>query len=177
VARKQVELVASRVQPRIGGTRSERRRTLSDPSLLATAGDRLPGLAAAKRRFREIFQGGFSDPTYLSWERDYKWAAHLSWERELGLSQFRGLIEAGNFEEIARRVARFYGRSKLNMLALYEWMALREALESPRGARLLTTALFDLLHGQGPFGQRLEVFTAALDLHPNGKRGSRSGPL
>jgi hypothetical protein len=124
------------------------------------------GLAAAKLRFREIFPGGFSDPTYLSWERGYKWAAHLAWQRELGRSMFRALIERGSFEEIARRVARFYGRSKLNMLALYEWMALREALESPRGAPLLANALFDLLHGRGPFGPRLDVFTATLDRAP-----------
>jgi hypothetical protein len=126
----------------------------------------LPGLAAAKRRFREIFPGGFSDPTYLSWERDYKWAAHLAWERELGRPKFRALMEAHAFGEIARRVARFYGRSKLNMLALFEWMALREALENPRGARLLAPALFELLHGPDPFGRRLEVFAAALDHAP-----------
>jgi hypothetical protein len=158
--------MASRVHPRNGGIRSERRRASSVFSLPAAARETLPGLAVAKRRFREIFRGGFSDPTYLSWERDYKWNAHLSWERELGRSQFRALIKADSFEEIARRVARFYGRSKLNMMALYEWMALREALESPQGGRLLTTALFDLLHGPGPFVHRLEVFTAALDRAP-----------
>lgn len=50
-------------------------------------------LRAARSRFREIFPGGFTDPTYLDWERDgearkaspserpkapYKWAAHQS---------------------------------------------------------------------------------------------------
>jgi hypothetical protein len=126
----------------------------------------LRGLATAKRRFREIFPGGFSDPTYLAWERGYKGTAHLAWERELGRSKFHALIQASNFAEIARRVTRFYGRSKLNMLALYEWMALREALASQRGARLLAPALFDLLHGPSPFGARLESFAAVLDHAP-----------
>lgn len=125
-----------------------------------------PGLAAAKRRFREIFPGGFSDRTYLAWERDYKWTAHLAWERELGRAKFCALIRGRRFAEIARLVVQFYGRSKLNMLALFEWMALREALESPQGAPLLATSLFDLLHGEGPFGRRLDSFTEALDRAP-----------
>lgn len=123
-------------------------------------------LRAAKRRFREIFPGGFSDPTYLEWERGYKWEAHLAWRRQLGRETWRGLLEAGAHDEVARRLIGFYGRSHLNMLALYEWMALREALEDPAGARALAPALFDLIHGPGTFGPRLERFTAVLDAAP-----------
>jgi hypothetical protein len=151
------------VGERIG---SSFRRVPLGGSVREASREPLPGLAIAKRRFREIFPGGFSDPTYLSWERSYKWAAHLAWERELGRSRFHALIQARSFAEIARCVARFYGRSKLNMLALYEWMALREALDSRRGAQLLAPALFDLLHGPGSFGARLEAFAAVLDHAP-----------
>jgi hypothetical protein len=40
-------------------------------------------LSGAKRRFKEIFPRRFRYPTYLEWERGYKWAAHLAWQREL----------------------------------------------------------------------------------------------
>jgi hypothetical protein len=56
--------------------------------------------------------------------------------------------------------------AKLNMLALYEWMALREALEDSRGARILAPALYDLVHGARAFGSRLERFVETLDRVP-----------
>ena len=121
------------------------------------------GLRTAKRRFREIFPGGFRDQSYLDWERDYKWAAHKAWEATLGRAEWERLLAEGAHAEIARRVAIFYARSKLNMLALYEWMALREALEDGAGGRALATGLYELIHGDGDFGPRLERFTALLD--------------
>src|SRR5690348_8282912 len=86
------------------------------------------GLRTAMRRFREIFPRGFQDTRYLEWERGYKWSAHLTWQKELDRHNWQRMLETGEHQEVARRIARFYGRSKLNMLALYEWMALREAL-------------------------------------------------
>src|SRR4051812_35658965 len=123
-------------------------------------------LPAAKRRFREIFPGGFQDDKYLAWERDYKWAAHVAWRRELDRATWAELLAAGAHGEVARRVASLYARSKLNMLALYEWMALREALADSEGARLLASGLYDLIHGPGRFEPRLERFAAVLDRVP-----------
>jgi hypothetical protein len=123
-------------------------------------------LRAAKARFREIFPRGFADATYLDWERSYKWNAHRAWNATLPKKEWTNLIAAGNHDEVARRIGSFYARSHLNMLALFEWMALREALDDPRGAKLLSPALFELIHGAGPFGPRLERFTAVLDTVP-----------
>jgi hypothetical protein len=52
------------------------------------------------------------------------------------------------------------------MLALYEWMALREALASETGGPLLSQGLYELVHGEGPFGQRIERFAIVLDAVP-----------
>jgi len=52
------------------------------------------------------------------------------------------------------------------MLALYEWMALREALTSELGSRLLAAGLYELVHGAAPFEQRIERFTLVLDSVP-----------
>lgn len=124
------------------------------------------GLRAAKRRFKEIFPGGFRDPTYLAWERDYKWDAHRAWVGVLGRAEWKRLLAEGAHAEIARRIALFYQRSKLNMLALYEWMALREALADRDGGARLATGLYELIHGVGPFGPRLDRFTSLLDALP-----------
>jgi len=123
-------------------------------------------LIPAKRRFKEIFPGGFADPTYIEWERGYKWSAHLAWEHELDRATWGRLLAAGEQQEVAARIAAFYARSKLNMLALYEWMALREALNDKTGARLFATALYDLIHGNGQFAVRVEKFAAVLDRLP-----------
>ena len=36
-----------------------------------------------RREFLRHFPAGFSDDTYVAWERDYKVAAHEAWQREL----------------------------------------------------------------------------------------------
>ena len=92
-----------------------------------------------------------------------KWEAHVAWQHALDRETWSLLLDAREYREIGGRIARWYARSHLNMLALYEWMALREALEDRVGARLLARGLFDLLHGAGTFGERLETFTAVLD--------------
>ncbi len=132
---------------------------------------------AAKRRFREIFPRGFADPTYLEWERDYKWAAHQAWQSALDRAAWARLLAAGRHAEIAARIARWYARSHLNMLALYEWMALREALEDPRAATRLAPGLYDLIHGAGAFGPRLEAFAALLDDLPQRQTRLAKWPL
>ena len=121
------------------------------------------GLRAAKRRFKEIFPAGFRDETYLEWERGYKWDAHRAFVATLGRAEWERLLAERAYGEVAARLVRFYARSKLNMLALYEWMALREALEDPAGGRALATGLYELIHGDGAFGARLERFTMLLD--------------
>jgi hypothetical protein len=69
-------------------------------------------LPAAKRRFKEIFPGGFADPTYLEWVRDYKWSGHQACQRELDRSTWAAPLAEGAHAEIARRIASFYARSK-----------------------------------------------------------------
>jgi hypothetical protein len=82
-------------QPRARGNkgktaarRSERRRRDTDPS----QPNRL--IARARRKFLRVFPGGFRDETYVDWERDYKWQAHLRWQRDLNEASFRSCIAA-----------------------------------------------------------------------------------
>ncbi len=134
-------------------------------------------LAASKRRFREIFPGGFADETYLDWERAYKWEAHELWNEKLGKKELERLLAAGAEVEIARRAIEVYYKPKLNLLALYEWMALREALVDPKGARLFAPALHDLIYGRANYQTRFERFADVLDRMPQRQSRLRKWPV
>lgn len=124
------------------------------------------GLAAAKRRFTEIFPGRLRDATYLDWERDYKVEAHDLFRELLAKKTLAGLIEERAYGEIADRALAVYTRPKLNLVALYEVMALRDALKDPAGARRFAPALWDVLYGDGAYAPRFDAFVGALDAMP-----------
>ena len=83
-----------------------------------------------RRKFLDTFPGGFRDPTYLDWERDYKWEAHERWENALDRRQFRVLLRSRAFAEIAARAVRVEQRTRHSMLFSFEKMALRDAVRS-----------------------------------------------
>ena len=124
------------------------------------------GLRGARRRFTEIFPGRFRDETYVDWERTYKWQAHELWTELLGRAELDRLLARREFREIGARAIAIYARPKLNLLALYEWMALREALADPTGARRFAPALRELVYGAGPYRPRFEHFIEELDQLP-----------
>jgi hypothetical protein len=98
-----------------------------------------------RRKFLRYFPGGFGDDTYLDWERDYKEMAHDRWERELGMSEMRRMLRAGEHGTLAARAVAIEGRT--NLLFSFEKMALRDALRSPGGAQTFAEGLFAFLHG------------------------------
>lgn len=108
---------------------------------------RIPSRSAARcrRKFLRFFPGGFTDETYIAWERGYKATAHARWEEELEPDAFRSLLEAARFGEIAARAVRI--ESRTNLLFSFEKMALRDAVRSRSGARAFAESLFDFLHG------------------------------
>src|SRR5688500_11107945 len=124
------------------------------------------GLRRAQRRFTEIFPGRFRDEDYVDWERDYKMAAHAAWNELLSQRELERLLRARAFGEVGARAIAVYARPKLNYLALYEWMALREALADPAGARRFAPALHELVYGGGDFRPRFEQFIDTLDELP-----------
>ncbi len=91
------------------------------------------GPQRCRRKFLRFFPGGFRDETYIDWERDYKWAAHERWNEELGPKEFRSLLRAGGYAELARRAVAI--ESRTNLLFSFEKMAIRDAVKSPAGAR------------------------------------------
>ena len=116
----------------------------------------------ARRKFLRFFPHGFEDPTYLDWERDYKWETHLRWEESLGRSDFQRLLKQRAFEAIATTALRVEQRSRHSMIFSFEKMALRDAVRSPEGARAFAEGLFDLLHGNGGLPQRFDQWVETL---------------
>jgi hypothetical protein len=118
----------------------------------------------ARRKFLLAFPGGFQDETYLDWERDYKWNAHLRWREGLSEATFRRMIDERQFKKIASLAIGI--ESRTNLLFSFEKMALRDAVRSPAGAQAFATALFDLLHGDEPIDVRFSNWVAAVSRLP-----------
>ena len=113
-----------------------------------------PGAARARRRFLKFFPGGFDDETYIDWERDYKWAAHESWQELLEPSAYRKRLAAERYEDIAGSAVRI--ESRTNLLFSFEKMALRDAIRFRTGARIFAEGLYDFLWGRGSDEVRFE---------------------
>jgi hypothetical protein len=112
------------------------------------------GVLRCRRKFLRIFPGGFRDETYIAWERGYKWDAHKRWDASLGRTEFRGLLRAESFAQIAALAVGI--ESRTNLLFSFEKMALRDAVKSPAGAQAFSTGLYDFLHGAGDMQKRFE---------------------
>jgi uncharacterized protein len=90
-------------------------------------------VARARRKFLRAFPGGFRDETYLDWERDYKWRAHLRWQENLSKATFRRLIDRRQFDVVAKLASSI--ESRTNLLFSFEKMALPMRC-APQRARL-----------------------------------------
>ncbi|HEV8215726.1 MAG TPA: hypothetical protein VGP95_07830 [Gemmatimonadaceae bacterium] len=113
-----------------------------------------PAAQRCRRKFLRFFPDGYQDETYIDWERDYKWAAHERWMKELDPGTFKRLVAEEEYDEIARRAVTI--ESRTNLLFSFEKMALRDAVRPSNGARSFALGLFDFLHGRGGDETRFE---------------------
>lgn len=113
------------------------------------------GPEACRRRFLRQFPGGFSDETYLAWERDYKWRAHRRWLAEVGgKDEFRSKLVRDAQGDVSSAAVRI--ESGQPLLFSYEKMALKDALRSGHGARRFAEGCYDWLWGEGTEQERFE---------------------
>lgn len=112
------------------------------------------GPARCRKKFLSFFPKGFHDPTYIDWERGYKWDAHERWREQLAREVHRELIADGQHAEVARRAVSI--ESRTNLLFSFEKMALRDAIKSPAGATAFAEGLFDFLYGRTSDRARFE---------------------
>jgi hypothetical protein len=141
---------APKKRPAAATTRRKRTATAARPPALPREARR------CRAKFLYYFPKGFHDPTYLDWERGYKWSAHLRWEAELGREKFRAMLASGDHAAIAARAVAI--ESRTNLLFSFEKMALRDAVKTPAGARAFAQGLFDFLHGGADLERRFEAW-------------------
>jgi len=120
------------------------------------------GAEACGRKFLRHFPGGFGDETYIEWERGYKWEAHERWEAALAKPEFRRLLRAGEFSEVAARAVRVEQKTRYSMIFSFEKMALRDAVKTEEGARTFAEGLYELLHGSGSVERRFKRWVEAV---------------
>ena len=143
----------------------------------AGGGQPSAGARRCRRKFLRYFPGGFRDETYLDWERDYKWQAHERWEEALGRGEFRRLLRAGEFGEVASRAVRVEQSSRHSMLFSFEKMALRDAVKAPAGARTFAEGLYEFLHGGGAPARRFDRWCEAVASLPRRQTRVLTWPL
>jgi hypothetical protein len=135
------------------------------------------GALRCRRKFLRHFPGGFRDETYLDWERDYKWEAHERWEEALGQAEFRRLLRAKEFAEVAARAVRVEQRTRHSMIFSFEKMALRDAVKSEAGARAFSEGLYDFLYGAGEMRPRFERWVEVVAALPRKQTRVLTWPL
>lgn len=135
------------------------------------------GALRCRRKFLRYFPGGFQDETYIDWERDYKWEAHERWEEALGSAEFRRLLRAKEFAEIAARAVRVEQRTRYSMIFSFEKMALRDAVKSDAGARAFSQGLYDFLYGAGDMRRKFERWIEVVSALPRKQTRVLTWPL
>jgi hypothetical protein len=130
-----------------------------------------------RRKFLHYFPKGFYDQKYLDWERGYKWETHERWEQELSREEFRRLLGARKFSEVAVRAARVEQRSLYSMIFSFEKMALRDAVRTEAGARAFAEGLYEFLHGTGGLKRKVERWIEVVAALPRKQTRVLTWPL
>ncbi|HTE39219.1 MAG TPA: hypothetical protein VK629_00220 [Steroidobacteraceae bacterium] len=135
------------------------------------------GAARCRRHFLHHFPGGFRDETYLDWERDYKWATHQRWNEVLSRTEFRRLLGAREYAEIAARAVRVEQRSRHPMIFSFEKMALRDAVKTAPGAKQFAEGLYEFLHGRSSLDRRFTDWATVVGSLPRRQTRVLTWPL
>jgi hypothetical protein len=102
---------------------------------------------------------------------------HERWEESLSHGEFRRLLRARKFSEVAARAVRVEQRSRHSMLFSFEKMALRDAVKSETGARAFSEGLYDFLHGSGSDERRFERWCETIAALPRKQTRVLTWPL
>jgi hypothetical protein len=85
------------------------------------------------------------------------------------------MLDRGDFPGIAAAAVRI--ESRTNLLFSFEKMALRDAIRSPKGARMFTEGLYEYVYGAGDDQERFETWCRAVADLPRVKTRVLTWPL
>lgn len=128
-----------------------------------------------RRKFLYYFKKGFSDATYISWERQYKLDAHFQFQQELNKREYERKLLAKKFSEIALTAVRI--ESRTNLLFSFEKMALRDAVKPASGAQAFAQGLYEYVYGKGSIEKRFTAFSEVIQSLPRRQTRVHTWPL
>lgn len=131
--------------------------------------------SSCRKKFLFYFRKGFATQKYYDWERGYKWEAHVLWLEMLNKKEYKRLLDAGEYIEIASRAAKI--ESKTNLLFSFEKMALRDAIRSEEGAKTFAEGLYNFVYGTGKLQRRFEDWVEAVASLPRKQTRVLTWPL
>jgi hypothetical protein len=128
-----------------------------------------------RKKFLHYFKKGYSDPTYISWERQYKIDAHFQFQQELNKMQYERLLIARKYADISLAAVRI--ESRTNLLFSFEKMALRDAVKPASGAKAFAEGLYEYVYGSGDLHGRFENFSQVISSLPRKQTRVHTWPL
>jgi len=128
-----------------------------------------------RKKFLYYFRKGYSDPKYISWERQYKLDAHFQFQQSLNKRDYDRLLLERNYSEIAATAVRI--ESRTNLLFSFEKMALRDAVKPASGARAFAHGLYQYLYGKGSLQERFNEFSNVVSSLPRKQTRVHTWPL
>lgn len=128
-----------------------------------------------RKKFLHYFKKGFSDATYISWERQYKLNAHFQFQQQLNKSEYERLLLTRKFSDIALTAVRI--ESRTNLLFSFEKMALRDAVKPASGAKDFAEGLYEYVYGKQTMEQRFNQFSEVISSLPKKQTRVHTWPL
>jgi hypothetical protein len=132
-------------------------------------------LESVKRRFVHEFPAGFADPGYMAKERDYKLAAHVKFQKLLGVPGIRKLLLDGNHQSLAERALQAVGG--LNLLSPYESAAFHDAMQEQGAVQSFFTTLLVVLDADPLTAEVFDKFVDALASLPAARSRVATWPV
>jgi len=128
-----------------------------------------------RKKFLHYFKKGFSDTTYISWERQYKLDAHFQFQQALNKREYQRLLLAKKYQEIALTAVRV--ESRTNLLFSFEKMALRDAVKPANGAKDFAHGLYEYVYGTKSLEERFNDFSEVIASLPRKQTRVHTWPL
>jgi hypothetical protein len=128
-----------------------------------------------RKKFLYYFKKGYTDPTYIDWERKYKMDAHFQFQQELNKKEYERLLILKKYSEIALSAVRI--ESRTNLLFSFEKMALRDAVKPVDGAKAFANGLYHYVYGSKSLEERFNDFSKIIALLPRKQTRVHTWPL
>ena len=128
-----------------------------------------------RKKFLYYFKKGYSDPKYISWERQYKLDAHFRFQQALNKSEYERLLLVKKYSDIAATAVRI--ESRTNLLFSFEKMALRDAVKPASGARAFALGLYEYVYGKTSLSDRFNEFSNVISTLPRKQTRVHTWPL